>query len=75
MDRETILTEARFLLARVGSDTPPAEAEIARARGRLSAMRMHPSCSPARAEQISSALLILDVLALGIAEASDALTG
>jgi hypothetical protein len=74
MDRATeLLTDIRFLLARAGGDSPPSTEEIAVVRNRLSSMRAHPSCSPARAEKLSSALLVLDVLALASAETVGAL--
>jgi hypothetical protein len=70
MDREpTALTDARFLLSRAGSDTPPTFVEIADLRDRLAAMRAHPSCRPGRAEQLDGAIFVLDVLALATAEA------
>jgi hypothetical protein len=70
-----LLTEARFLLARVSTDTPPRREEIDGLRARLSAMRAHPSCAPTRGEQIGGALLILDVLALTREPASTVLVG
>jgi hypothetical protein len=65
MEREPQpLTDARFLLARVGTDTPPSRAELVGLRDRMRTMRAHPSCDVVRAERLSGALLVLDVLLL-----------
>lgn len=58
------LVDARFLLARVGTTTPPRREEILALRARLATMRAHPACDSERAARLSGALVVLDVLAL-----------
>jgi hypothetical protein len=74
VEREpAILTDVRFLLTRMDTDTPPSRAEIASLRGRLVAMRAHPSCSPTRADRLSAALMVLDVVALSVVDSDEVL--
>jgi hypothetical protein len=58
------LSEARFLLARVGSALQPSREEVDSMRSELSALRAHPSCDAVLAERIGGVLLVLDVVAM-----------